>query len=84
MAVLSLDPALGVEEGGRPAASVSRPTATITYGVLRLAEATGVLFDVNGSKVAELCKGANDVSRLAPGAYVLRTRGATARVVVVK
>jgi hypothetical protein len=84
MAVLSLDPALGVEEGGRPIVTGSMPAATIAHGVLRLAEGTGVLFDVNGRQAATLCRGANDLSRLAPGAYILRTGGRSLRVLVLK
>ena len=92
MAVLSLDPALGVEEGGRPAASVSRPAATVAHGVLMLGAVnsrpnTGYraeLLDAVGRKVADLHPGTNDVSRLAPGAYVLRTEDRTVRVLVLK
>ena len=84
MAVLSLNPAPGIEEGRQLAAGGSRPAATIAHGVLRLVEETGVLFDMNGREAAELSKGANDISRLAPGAYVLRTGNTAARVLVVK
>ena len=84
MAVLSLNPAAGIAEGGQSTAYSPRPAAFVAHGVLRLAEGTGVLFDVNGCKAAELRRGANDISRLAPGAYVLRTDSVTARVLVVK
>jgi hypothetical protein len=92
MAVLSLDPALGVAEGGRPAASGSVPAATIAHGVLKLGgvgsrQHTGYraeLLDAVGRKVADLHAGTNDVSRLAPGVYVLRTEDRTMRVVVLK
>ena len=84
MAVLSLNPMPGIEEGRQLAAGGSRPAATIAHGVLRLVEETGVLFDMNGREAAELSKGANDISRLAPGAYILRTGATAARVLVVK
>jgi hypothetical protein len=92
MAVLSLDPALGVEEGRRPTVNHSGPAATMAHGVLMLGAAdsrqnTGYraeLLDAVGRKVADLHPGANDVSRLAPGAYVLRTEDRTVRVMVLK
>ncbi|HTW91325.1 MAG TPA: hypothetical protein VMH22_06405 [bacterium] len=92
MAVLSLNPVSGIEEGGRPTVSGSRPAATVARGVLMLGavdsrQNTGCraeLLDAAGRKVAELHPGANDVSRLAPGAYILRTGTSTTRVLVVK
>jgi hypothetical protein len=82
MAVLSLDPALGVEEGGRTTVTASTQTARISHGVLRLDEDAGTLFDVNGRRAAALSRGTNDLSRLTPGAYVLRAGGRSLRVLV--
>ncbi len=85
-AAISVNSLIGIQEG--PVSS--RPSAvtrtTLVRGVLRL-DVAGTLFDSRGCKVADVSVGANDVSRLAPGAYILRTRetgSAGSRVVVVK
>ena len=46
--------------------------ATVVRGVLRLADETGVLFDFSGRRVADLRRGANNVSGLAPGVYFVK------------
>jgi photosystem II stability/assembly factor-like uncharacterized protein len=57
-------------------------SATIVRGVLTLHEephagqgASGVLLDVSGRAVADLSPGPNDVSRLSPGIYYVRSTG---------
>ena len=59
----------------------ARPSATVTRGVLFLAErlsssaSTSALLDVEGRKVMDLRSGANDVRALAPGVYFLKEGG---------
>jgi hypothetical protein len=80
------DANVGVEERQGPAAYASRPMASIIRGRLLLPasrvgrEASGVLYGITGRKVAELRPGANDISRLPAGVYLLRltTEGSTA------
>jgi hypothetical protein len=76
----------------------SRPLATVCRNVLYLpgprdmTEMPGisdrvprpVLLDVSGRKVLDLTPGENDVSRLAPGVYFIRSSGtrAAGRVVI--
>jgi hypothetical protein len=57
------------------------PAVSIVCGVLELAPSTGdrrqvisQLRDISGRKVLDLKSGPNDVSRLAPGAYFVRSR----------
>jgi len=82
------DANVGVEEEQEPMAHTSRPMASIIRGRLLLpasgvgrdlsacahaqAEASGVLYGITGRKVAELRPGANDISRLPAGVYLLR------------
>ena len=60
------------------------PGATIVRGVLRLADGSGTssspswLLDIAGRKVLDLRTGANDVSRLAPGVYFIRSEPSAA------
>jgi hypothetical protein len=70
---------VGLDEP-KPSTAFRQPaTATIVHGVLWLPGArrpgTGdrcALLDVSGCKVLDLKPGANDVSRIAPGAYFVR------------
>ncbi|HTW91923.1 MAG TPA: exo-alpha-sialidase [bacterium] len=72
---------LGIEESLKPQAASHKPVATIIHGVLFLngdcprmgAVPKTVLLDVSGRKVIDLCPGPNDVSRLAPGVYFVRS-----------
>jgi hypothetical protein len=91
MAVLSLNPAAGIEESPQLTANSLQPAATIARGVLLLPVATSHkpqaaswLLDVSGRKVLELHAGSNDISGLAPGAYILRSGGQSSRVLVVE
>jgi hypothetical protein len=73
----------GIAEPGRTGrAAPPALSATFVRGVLVLQgglytgrEASGVLLDVSGRAVAELSSGPNDVSRLSPGVYYLRSTG---------
>ncbi|MFO7651474.1 MAG: hypothetical protein R6X13_09085, partial [bacterium] len=62
-----------------PNASRITPAATVIRGILRLPEpgvlpqASSVLLDATGRRVADLKPGENDVSRLAPGVYFVLT-----------
>ena len=75
-----LDPAAAVRESFKPQASSPKPGPTIVRGVLYLgvdsrqhsAYRAGLL-DAAGRKVLDLKSGANDVSRLAPGVYFVRS-----------
>jgi len=84
---------VGVEERRQPTAYSSRPIATIVRGVLFLPPASGVgrgassvLLDISGRAVLDLRPGANDVRRLSPGVYFVRSGRAptTTKVVVQK
>jgi len=75
------DTAPGVVDGHKPQVSSSKLGATVIRGVLMLGEVgsrqntgyRGDLLDINGRKVLDLHPGANDVSRLSPGVYFVRT-----------
>jgi hypothetical protein len=83
----------GVEETPNGEVCTTSSLPTIVRGVLFLprpltpdSRSPTALFDIGGRKVIELHPGANDVSRLSPGVYFVRT-GSTARthrVVVLK
>jgi len=70
---------VGTEESFKPQAASSKPEPTIVRRVLFLPEAASrkppaaSLLDVAGRKVIPLRPGANDVSRLAPGVYFVRS-----------
>jgi hypothetical protein len=79
----------GMEEGSTPQASCTTPNASIVRGVLFLphdgtrsefAEPNSVmsLLDISGRKVLDLHAGANDVSRVAPGVYFIRSERSAA------
>jgi DNA-binding beta-propeller fold protein YncE len=69
----------GVEESPKPQAASFKPMATIARGELVLAKGAGTnsstswLLDISGRKVLDLQPGTNDVSRLAPGVYFVRS-----------
>jgi hypothetical protein len=77
-----------------PAIAPGVPPATIVRGFLNLPSITGnlasdiALVDASGRRVLDLHPGPNDVSRLAPGIYFVRTTGrqplATGKVVVTR
>jgi hypothetical protein len=61
-------------------ASRKTPEPTIAHGVLRIAQASDCeLLDASGRKMMELKPGANDVGRLPPGVYFVRTESPGAR-----
>lgn len=84
-------PSVGVDEK-RPAAHSRPPTATVCRGSLVLPRTLEpstpwTLFSITGRKVMELQAGQNDISRLSPGVYILRSaecgeRSAVTKVVV--
>ncbi len=83
----------GVAEHPTSAVTGSLPVATVVRGILRLPGApTSVprsfacLLDASGRKVFDLEPGPNDVSRLAPGVYFVRTNQEKRlqRIVIVK
>jgi len=70
----------GQEEGKRLTAYGSRLTATVVRGVLYLPlasslkpQASSCLLDIAGREVMQPHPGPNDVSRLAPGVYFVRS-----------
>lgn len=67
----------GIEESFKPQAGAAKPTATVVRGVLRLPVSPLTirtsLFDMTGRQVMALHPGANDVSRLSPGVYFVRS-----------
>ena len=75
-----MNPAPGIEES-RPQASSPKPEATIVRGVLVLGGVgsrqntayRAELLDAAGRRVLALRAGTNDVSRLAPGVFFVRT-----------
>jgi hypothetical protein len=80
----------GVEE--TPVAEARTPSVgpTVVRGVLNLAVDSGQntayraeLLDVAGRKASELRPGANDVGRLAPGVYFVRTEPTVVTKVIV-
>jgi hypothetical protein len=75
------DSALGIEQSFQPHAASPKPTPTVVRGVLVL-DAVGSrqntadgaeLLDVGGRKVMSLWAGANDLRRLSPGIYFVRS-----------
>ena len=72
---------VGTNEVLAPTARVSLLAATVVRSVLFLPEAVSgersvvgaCLLDISGRKVADLHPGANDVSRLSPGVYFVRS-----------
>lgn len=82
--VTSFNPAVGVEEPGQAPAPRRPQPATRARGVLQFEGSAGELFDASGRRVAALRPGANDVSRLASGAYILAEGGEHRQVLVVK
>jgi hypothetical protein len=87
----------GLADVSRPPTPGSRPAATIVRGVLHLSglgtrsELPGnsvmsraALLDAAGRKVLDLHAGANDVSALAPGVYLIREVRARARAQAVR
>jgi len=67
------------EEASKPQALGCKPRATIVRGVLHMSPQLSVnilqraeLLDISGRKVLALRPGLNDVSRLAPGVYLVR------------
>ncbi|MEO0086303.1 MAG: hypothetical protein ABIK37_06710 [candidate division WOR-3 bacterium] len=79
----SFDPAVGIAEE-RSAERHGAAQATVARGVLRMGEAEGTLYDVNGGRVRQLRRGDNDIRGLAPGVYLLSAAGTTRRVVVAR
>lgn len=83
-----LNHATGVGEvSGATATPCGQTAATIVRGVLFVSTSTlslpfPALLDATGRRVLSLHAGANDVSRLAPGVYFVRTGSGTSRVVV--
>ena len=82
--VISLDPALGIEE--KPSVVVREARApTLVRDVLWFSSApdprpraSDCLLDIGGRKVADLEPGANDVSHLASGVYFVRSEPSAA------
>jgi len=74
-----LGPFIGVAESPKPQAASPRLGPTIIRGVLFLPangdgrRASSELLDITGRKVQELVPGPNNVSRLAPGVYFVRS-----------
>jgi hypothetical protein len=72
-----------------PTTERTPPRATIVHGVLSAPasgvarQASSVLLDISGRKVLDLQPGPNDVSRLAPGVYLVRLEPSAAAKVVV-
>ncbi len=80
-------PLIGVEEGiSVPPASRTTAGATIVRANLRLAPGTnaGWLLDAAGRSATALAAGNNDVSRLAPGVYFVRSRADCRKVIVAR
>jgi len=69
-----------VEEDGRSNVRTTR-LPTIARGVLFMAEGSNpsILLDSDGRQVAVLQSGANDVRRLAPGVYFVRSASGSVR-----
>jgi len=80
--VVPFNPA-GIVEGRRLTANGSQPIPTIVRGVLFLPASPftllSSLFSLAGQKVMELQSGPNDVSRLAPGIYFVRSASGVMR-----
>jgi hypothetical protein len=70
---------VGVAEGDKPQASSSKPQTTFVRKVLYMnastSPSTSRLLDVSGRRMLDLKPGANDVSGLAPGVYLVRGNG---------
>jgi len=87
--------ASGLAERTTPDALPLTPNATVVRGVLEIGSLLAAnsprneigLYDANGRRVAKLHPGANDVSRLSPGVYFVRSAdggGRSARKVLVQ
>ncbi len=70
---------LGIEEHSTPYAQTITPNITIVRGVLFLSpassigrQASNILLDITGRKVADLKAGANNIRHLATGVYFIR------------
>ena len=81
----------GVEERQTPDARRTTPIPAIVRGVLELAVGSRQhiacrteLLDICGRKTLDLRPGPNDVSRLAPGVYFVRSAGSGERLAVQK
>jgi hypothetical protein len=71
MLLESVDPAAGIAEQGKTV--VPRlPGATVARGRLRLVT-DAVMFAADGRRARDLVAGENDISGVAPGAYIVRT-----------
>ncbi|MFO7676396.1 MAG: hypothetical protein R6X12_08790 [bacterium] len=82
-AVISLDPEVGAAEPGREAGRARHRTSLVADRLH--ADAAGSLLDISGRAVAGIERGDNELRRLPPGVYVVRTRlGVTGRVVKVR
>jgi hypothetical protein len=75
---------VGLEESPKLQAPSPKLNPAVVRGVLWMAngegrQAKGVLLDASGRKVLDLLPGANDVSHLAPGVYLVRAAQAQAQ-----
>jgi len=81
------DTVLGVAEGRKPQATSLKLGATVVHGVLRLPVSLftihASLFDMTGRQVMTLRPGVNDVSRLAPGVYFIRSEPSVVRRIII-
>ncbi|MBM3314361.1 hypothetical protein FJY71_00770 [candidate division WOR-3 bacterium] len=81
-------PLVGTEQRARSEVRRVRGGPTVFRGVVLLPASPGAahssLFDLAGREVAVLGPGPNEVSYLAPGAYILRTSAGAARVVILR
>ena len=81
----------GIEESRKPQAPSYKPEATIVRGVLNMGVDSrqysayrAEMLDISGRKVMALKAGANDVSHLAPGVYLVRTGPSLSRKVIIQ
>jgi hypothetical protein len=83
------DTTVGVEEPGslKPQATSLKLGATVVRGVLHLPVSLFTihtsLFDMTGRQVMTLRPGVNDVSRLAPGVYFIRSEPSVVRRIII-
>lgn len=82
IAVIYDNPVAVEEKRAAPRAPRAAPAATLVRGTLNLPESGGrreagnVVLDAAGRRILDLAPGPNDISRLAPGVYFIRARGA--------
>jgi len=74
---------VGASESPSPSIRDGQPVSTVVRRALRLMEGEeAMLFDMSGRRVMELRPGENDIGRLSPGVYFVRTAVSVRKVVI--